>query len=65
MLILPWDAADDPGWREWLTSTGALPMHLAGILPVVLAGAAAQRAGRGRPPSAERTRAHSKLDLIG
>lgn len=39
--------------------------QLAGILVVVIAGAAAQRRGSRRPPGAEHTRVHSELDLIG
>jgi len=39
--------------------------QLAGILLVVLAGAAAQRAGRRHPPSGEPSGPHSELDLIG
>jgi len=39
--------------------------QLAGILLVVLAGAAAQRGGRRHPPATEHTGAPSELDLIG
>lgn len=39
--------------------------QVAGILLVVLAGAAAQHGGRRRPQAAEHTRAPSNLDLIG
>jgi inner membrane transporter RhtA len=39
--------------------------QLVGILIVVLAGAAAQRDGRRRPPEPDRTSAPSDLDLIG
>jgi inner membrane transporter RhtA len=41
------------------------PLQLGGIVLVVLAGAGAQRGGRRRRPEAERTGAHSELDLIG
>jgi inner membrane transporter RhtA len=40
------------------------PIQILGILLVVLAGTAAQRAG-GRRPTAERTGVHSELDVIG
>jgi inner membrane transporter RhtA len=39
--------------------------QLAGILLVVLVGAAAQRGGRRRPSAAERVGAYSELGLIG
>ena len=61
MLILPWDAAGDAEWREWLAYTGRSPPPCTSRHPARrLAGAAAQRTGRGRPPSAGCTRAHSK-----
>jgi inner membrane transporter RhtA len=41
------------------------PAQLAGILLVVLAGTAAQRGGRRRPPAAEHADARRELDLIG
>jgi inner membrane transporter RhtA len=41
------------------------PAQLAGILLVVLAGTAAQRGGRRRPPAAEHAGARRELDLIG
>lgn len=40
-------------------------IQTAGILLVVLAGTAAQRAGRRHPPVAEHTNAHSEPDLVG
>jgi inner membrane transporter RhtA len=40
-------------------------IQLAGILLVVLAGTAAQRGGRRRPPATEHIGVHSELDLIG
>ena len=41
------------------------PAQLAGILLVVLAGTAAQRGGRRRPPAAEHADARRELDLSG
>ncbi len=41
------------------------PAQLAGILLVVLAGTAAQRGGRRRPPAAEPADARRELDLTG
>jgi inner membrane transporter RhtA len=40
-------------------------IQAAGVVLVVLAGIAAQRGGRRRPPATERTGVHSELNLIG